>query len=222
MGDRLARRILSGASLVCLLAAPALWAGGTQVTIADAVWDFEEDQAGAIVGESVSATGDFNNDGYADVVVGARFFNSGLTRSGRVWVFYGSADGPSVTPDLTINPPQLAAHGYFGQVVATVNADGDDYDDLLVGMPNYDVNPGWDEGAVFLYYGSGTGLDGTYDWRAAGGHHHRSPSLRRLQRLAADHQPRLRLHGFDQSASRRHDRRQRRLVCNGRSMHTER
>lgn len=168
MGDRLARRRLLGASLVCLLAAPALWASGTQVTIADAVWDFEEDQAGAIVGESVSATGDFNNDGYADVVVGARFFNSGLTRSGRVWVFYGSADGPSVTPDLTINPPQLAAHGYFGQVVATVNADGDDYDDLLVGMPNYDVNPGWDEGAVFLYYGSGTGLDGTYDWRAAG------------------------------------------------------
>ena len=41
----------------------------------------------------MTATGDFNNDGYADVVVGARFYNSGLTRSGKVWVFYGSASG---------------------------------------------------------------------------------------------------------------------------------
>lgn len=169
MSDKLAGKILLGVFLVSLFSAPALQAGGTQVTLDDAIWDFSGlDQYQVYVGDSVSATGDFNNDGYADLVVGTRFYNSGQYRSGVAWVFYGSEDGLPTTPDLTINPPQVAVNGYFGQVVATVNVDGDEYDDLLIGMPNYDVNASWDEGAVFLYYGSDSGLDGTYDWRAAG------------------------------------------------------
>ncbi|MGB5390808.1 MAG: integrin alpha, partial [Thermoanaerobaculia bacterium] len=168
MGDKVVRKMFMGALLVSLLSAQALHAGGTQVTLDDAVWDFAQDQLEVYVGESANATGDFNNDGYADVVIGSRFYNSGQYRSGRVWVFYGSENGPSTTPDLTINPPQVAMNGFFGEAVATLNVDGDEYDDLLIGMPNYDVNANWDEGAVFLYYGSSSGLDGSYDWKVTG------------------------------------------------------
>ena len=168
MSDKQFGRILLGVFLVSLVSAPALQAGGTQVTLDDAVWDFAQDQLEVYVGESANATGDFNNDGYADVVIGSRFYNSGQYRSGRVWVFYGSENGPSTTPDLTINPPQVAMNGFFGEAVATLNVDGDEYDDLLIGMPNYDVNASWDEGAVFLYYGSSSGLDGSYDWKVTG------------------------------------------------------
>ncbi|MGB5661012.1 MAG: integrin alpha [Thermoanaerobaculia bacterium] len=168
MGDKVVRKMFMGALLVSLLSAQALHAGGTQVTLDDAIWDFEQDQLDNQVGDSITATGDFNNDGFADLVVASRFYNSGLYRSGVVWVFYGSENGPSTTPNLTINPPQLAMNGFFGEVVATLNVDGDEYDDLLVGMTNYDVNANWDEGAVFLYYGSDTGLDGSYDWKVTG------------------------------------------------------
>ena len=168
MGDQRIMKALVGVFLVSLVCAPALHAIGAWATLADSIWDFEQDQEGNFVGESVSATGDFNNDGYADVAVGSRFFNSGATRSGRVWVFYGSDNGPAATPSLTINPPVINAHGYFGEAVAAADVDGDNHDDLLIGMPNHDATPGWDEGAVFLYYGSGSGLDATWDWKVTG------------------------------------------------------
>lgn len=168
MDNKQIRRLLVGAFLISLVSSPAAFAIGAWATLADAIWDFDGDQEGTNAGEAVSATGDFNNDGYADVVVGAKLYNSGTTRSGIVWVFYGSEDGPAATPSLTINPPVINAHGYFGNAVAVADVDGDNHDDLLVGMLNHDTNPNWDEGAVFLYYGSGSGLDATWDWKIAG------------------------------------------------------
>lgn len=59
MSDKLIGKILLGVFLVSLLSAPALQAGGTQVTLDDAIWDFYGmDQYQVYVGESVSATGD--------------------------------------------------------------------------------------------------------------------------------------------------------------------
>jgi hypothetical protein len=172
MGDKLSSRILIGVFVISLVATPALHAIGAWATLGDAIWDFEEGQLEAYVGESVSATGDFNGDGYYDVVVGARFYSydagSGpVLRSGGAWLFYGSDTGPSATPDLFLAPPFMNAHGYFGEAVATANIDGDDYDDLIISLPNYD-NATSDEGAVYVYYGSATGIDGTDDWRVRG------------------------------------------------------
>ena len=167
MDNKLIRRLLVGAFLISLVSSPAAFAIGAWATLADAIWDFEQDQLENFLGESVSATGDFNNDGYSDVAVGSRFFNSGQVRSGRVWVFYGSEDGPATTPSLTINPPVINAHGYFGEAVAAADVDGDNHDDLLIGMPNYDSSTS-DDGAVFLYYGSNGGLDANWDWRVTG------------------------------------------------------
>ena len=173
MGDKFAMRVLLGACLASAICTPALNAIGAWATLADAMWLQEGSQEGATIPYSVGATGDFNNDGYADIVLGTHLYSydpgtGPIYRSGGAWLFYGSDTGPSATPDLFIAPPYLNSNGYFGQSVATGNFDGDDYDDLVIGLTNYDQTNS-DEGAAYVYYGSDTGLDGSYDWMARGG-----------------------------------------------------
>lgn len=172
MSDKSLSRILLGTFIFSLVSAPAAHAIGAWSTLADAMWDAEGNQEGATFGHQVTATGDFDNDGYADIVVGTHFYSHDagagpVYRSGGAWLFYGSATGPSATPDLFISPPYMNSNGYFGQAVATANLDGDDYDDLIIGLTNYDQTHS-DEGAVYVYYGSDTGIDGSYDWMARG------------------------------------------------------
>src|SRR5262249_4461458 len=101
-----------------------------------------------------AAAGDFNGDGYSDVVVGASTFGS----EGIVRIFPGSATGPSTTPAQTLQSNVTTAN--FGASVASAgDVNGDGFPDLLVGAPfltdavNY-------EGAAFLYYGNeGDGLE---------------------------------------------------------------
>ena len=66
MNNKLIRQLLVGAFLISLVSSPAAFAIGAWATIDDAIWDFSQDQLNAQVGEAVSATGDFNNDGMFD------------------------------------------------------------------------------------------------------------------------------------------------------------
>ena len=45
--------------------------------------------------------GDVNGDGYADVIVGARFYGAGQTDEGAAFVFHGSASGVADGNPLT-------------------------------------------------------------------------------------------------------------------------
>ena len=68
------------------------------------VWSAEGDQANAQFGWSVAGAGDVNNDGYDDVIVGARRFDNGETNEGRAFVYHGplpvttSSDCPVEAP----------------------------------------------------------------------------------------------------------------------------
>ncbi len=66
---------------------------------ATANWTAESDQVNAYFGWSVGTAGDVNGDGYADVIVGAYFYDNGETDEGRAFVYYGNAsDGLEIDP----------------------------------------------------------------------------------------------------------------------------
>jgi hypothetical protein len=122
----------------------------------------EGGQANGFFGISVAGGGDVNKDGYADVVVGAHFYDSGETNEGRVFVYLGSPNGLAKQPVWTAESNQVGAN--FGKSVACagdVNKDG--YSDVLVGAPNYD-NGQNNEGRAFLYLGTNMGLTQSPAW----------------------------------------------------------
>jgi hypothetical protein len=127
-------------------------------------WTAESDQGFAYFGISVGTAGDVNGDGYADVIVGAYFYDNGQSQEGRAFVYHGSAAGLSTTPDWTAESNQDFA--YFGRSVGTAgDVNGDGYADVIVGAYEFD-NGQLDEGRAFVYHGSATGLSTTSDWTA--------------------------------------------------------
>ncbi|MCC6608010.1 MAG: FG-GAP repeat protein [Anaerolineae bacterium] len=127
-------------------------------------WTAESNQASAEFGHAVAGAGDVNNDGYADVVVGAPSYDNGQTDEGQVFVYYGSSSGLSATADWTAESDQADAN--FGYDVATVgDVNNDGYDGIIIGAPYYD-NGQSDEGRTYVFYGSASGLNATPAWTA--------------------------------------------------------
>ncbi len=125
-------------------------------------WTAESNSDSTLFGCAVSSAGDINNDGYADVIIGARSYSNGETNEGAVFVYYGSATGLSISTDWTIESNQADANfGFSVSVAGDVN--GDNYADVLIGANLFD-NGETDEGRAFLYCGSASGLSAIADW----------------------------------------------------------
>jgi hypothetical protein len=119
------------------------------------------DGAGDLLGSSVSAAGDLNGDGYADVVAGARWDDNNGVDSGSVFVFYGGPDGlfggsAGVLADAVWTGD--AAGDEFGITAASAgDVNGDGYGDVLVGASKSDTN-GSDSGSAYIFHGSASGV----------------------------------------------------------------
>lgn len=103
-------------------------------------------------GFSVASAGDVNGDGYAEVIVGAPLFdNLGFPDEGRVFVYAGSASGPSPDPVWTADSNKTKAQ--FGYSVAGAgDITGDGIADVIIGAPYHG------SGRIFVYHGSLAGL----------------------------------------------------------------
>jgi hypothetical protein len=120
----------------------------------------ESDQAGALMGNSVSGAGDVNGDGYADVIVGAYLLHWQYSDEGAAFVYHGSATGISTTYAVRVRSGQ--ANAYMGSSVSGAgDVNGDGYADVIVGASGYDSTFA-DEGAAFVYHGSALGISTTY------------------------------------------------------------
>ena len=129
-------------------------------------WMIEGNMFAAQVGHSVGTAGDVNGDGYADVMVGAPYYDATYDEEGRAYVFHGSAAGLATTPSWTVDGGQEKAN--FGCCVSTagdVNRDG--YTDVIVGAYNFS-NGELHEGKAFVYHGSAGGLSTTPAWTKEG------------------------------------------------------
>ncbi|MCE7058539.1 FG-GAP-like repeat-containing protein [Dyadobacter sp. CY343] len=116
----------------------------------------EKNQAEAQLGSSVASAGDANGDGYADVIVGAMFYDNGQSNEGAAFVYQGSAIGLSTIPVSKFESEQ--ANAQLGNSVASAgDINGDGYSDVLMGSIAYDKGQ-VDEGAAFIWYGEAGGI----------------------------------------------------------------
>ena len=128
-------------------------------------WTADENQLNNVFGY-VSAAGDVNADGYADVVVGVTGYSGGgATNPVRVYVYHGSASGLSAAPNWMVEGSQTAA--WYGEAVSGAgDVNGDGYADVIVGMFTTDARQHNDEGLACIYRGSAAGLSVTPNWVA--------------------------------------------------------
>ena len=119
----------------------------------------ESNQVNAFLGISVASAGDVNGDGYSDVIAGAYAYDNGETDEGAAFVYHGSGTGISITAAAIVESNQPSA--FLGRSVASAgDVNGDGYSDVMAGAVYYD-NGQTNEGAVFVYHGSATGISTT-------------------------------------------------------------
>ena len=133
-------------------------AGGIGATPA---WTFESNVANALLGTRVSTAGDVNGDGYDDIVVSAPNLSDGQNDEGEVYLFLGSATGPSGTPSWTYEGNLAGAEAGYGLCCAG-DLNGDGYTDIVL-----DIFHNTSACSVFVFQGGPSGPGGTPDRASA-------------------------------------------------------
>jgi Mg-chelatase subunit ChlD len=117
------------------------------------------------------SVGDFDCNGYADLVIGVPDEAVGsVSEAGIVHVLYGSSGGVSAVNDLWYQGDSgvngsVGFGDRFGDALASGDFDADTCDDLVVGVPGEDWNAATsDSGESYAIYGSINGLSTTGDW----------------------------------------------------------
>jgi len=127
-------------------------------------WSFKSGILSAQFGHSASAAGDVNDDGYDDVIIAADRWG---TYAGRLYLFLGSADGLSDTPDWTYDGTQSGQN--LGQSVSNAgDINGDGFDDIIAGAHFYSESGKLNLGKVLVFYGNISGLSNVPDWTMVG------------------------------------------------------
>jgi hypothetical protein len=124
---------------------------------------------------SGDTSGDFDDNGSADLAIGVdgEDFGRLMINAGAVNVLYGSSASAGLTALGTAGAPddqfwhqnspgipgRIERRNKFGKCVASGNFNGDDYEDLAIGIPEDNVGDRSNVGSLVILYGSEDGLD---------------------------------------------------------------
>lgn len=153
--------------------AQGLTADGNQVWYQDSSGILDYCESGDYYGYALAA-GDFDNDGFDDLAVGARGEDvNGFSNAGAVNVIFGSSSGLTATgdefwhQDFSGISSSCETDDYFGSALAAGDFDNDGFDDLAVGVEGESIGAASQAGAVSVIYGASSGLtpSGNQFWR---------------------------------------------------------
>ena len=126
-------------------------------------------EAGDRFGTSL-ATGDFDGDTFTDLAIGVRGESLGaIAEAGAVNVLYGSVVGLDAIGDQAVHQAVPGIEGSaepfdgFGSALATGDVNGDEFADLIVGVPFEDLGVITGAGVIHVIPGSAVGLTGVGD-----------------------------------------------------------
>ncbi len=137
----------------------------TEQSVAD--WSYEPDQDGAQIGFEIAAIGDINNDGINDLVASSKSYIVNDV-NGAVFLFLGTENGFSDTPDQIIPSPVSSAE--FGTAIDIVpDMNGDGFGELAVGAPFHDIQNGINDGILYVFFGAADGVNANSPWTHTSG-----------------------------------------------------
>ncbi|MCZ6690891.1 MAG: FG-GAP-like repeat-containing protein [Planctomycetota bacterium] len=143
-----------------------LYFGGPSVLSVTPAWEsVGDDQVGAGFGESVASAGDVNNDGFADVIVGASAFDTPNLGAGKAYVYLGGPSGLSLAWESSGDDQQDANFGRSVASAGDVNNDG--FADVIVGAYGFNTTTA-NAGKAYLYLGGSAGLASNAAWTSSG------------------------------------------------------
>ncbi|HYE60017.1 MAG TPA: fibronectin type III domain-containing protein [Candidatus Kapabacteria bacterium] len=172
MGARLisSPTITWGGKVYVIFGKASGWAMDTSVSAANASYIGEASLAFA--GSAVAPTGDVNNDGYDDFLIGAEGGSEVYSDAGEVYLILGKSSGWAASTSLSTADASWrgeAAGDELGDVRSigravfdgdTFHSDfnGDGYDDIFIGSPyNDDRTTVSSSGQAYVFFGTSTG-----------------------------------------------------------------